>query len=133
MPDMIYFDLVSPAKRLASLEASAVVIPATDGDMTAMPGHAPFVTTLRPGLLEVRTAAETITYVVSGGLVEVSDKGISVLAEDAVSKADFTRARADARIAVAENALKLATSEEARIVARARIDDIKALAAHLGV
>jgi F-type H+-transporting ATPase subunit epsilon len=50
------FDLVSPERRLASLQASEVQIPGADGDMVAMPGHAPVITTLRPGILRVRVS-----------------------------------------------------------------------------
>jgi F0F1-type ATP synthase epsilon subunit len=50
MADMMQFDLVSPERRLASLEVSEVRVPGADGDMTAMADHAPTITTLRPGM-----------------------------------------------------------------------------------
>ena len=49
MADTMQFDLVSPEKSLASLAAREVQIPGSEGDMTAMPDHAPTITTLRPG------------------------------------------------------------------------------------
>ena len=53
MSSTMQFDLVSPERRLASVEVSAVQIPGADGDLTAMPGHAPVITNLRPGILKV--------------------------------------------------------------------------------
>ena len=50
MADTMQFDLVSPERRLASMQVTSVQIPGADGDMTAMEGHAPTITTLRPGV-----------------------------------------------------------------------------------
>ena len=77
------FDLVSPERRLASLEVSAVQIPGADGDLTAMPGHAPVITNLRPGILKVEASSGNIDYVVTGGFAEIGE-GLSVLAERAL-------------------------------------------------
>ena len=77
------FDLVSPERRLASLEVSAVQIPGADGDLTAMPGHAPVITNLRPGILKVESSSGNIDYVVTGGFAEIGE-GLSVLAERAL-------------------------------------------------
>ena len=83
MADTMQFDLVSPERRLASLKASAVQIPGTDGDMTAMPDHAPTITTLRPGILKVTAPDGGSEYVVTGGFAEIGADGITVLAEQA--------------------------------------------------
>ena len=64
----VQFDLVSPERRLASVAASEVRIPATEGDMTAMANHLPTITTLRPGVLVVVHDGGADEYVVSGGL-----------------------------------------------------------------
>ena len=77
------FDLVSPERRLASLETTAVQIPGADGDLTAMPGHAPVITNLRPGILKVESPSGNIDYVVTGGFAEIGE-GLSVLAERAL-------------------------------------------------
>ena len=77
------FDLVSPERRLASLEVSAVQIPGADGDLTAMPGHAPVITNLRPGILKVESSSGNKDYVVTGGFAEIGE-GLSVLAERAL-------------------------------------------------
>ena len=84
MANTMQFDLVSPEKRLASLEATQVQIPAVEGDMTAMPEHAPVITTLRPGLGKVTGADGSETaFAVTGGFAEITATAASVLAEHA--------------------------------------------------
>ncbi len=98
MADTMQFDLVSPERSLASLQASAVLIPGADGDMTAMPDHAPVITTLRPGVLRVESAGGTSEYVVSGGFAEINGASLSVLAEKAIPLNEVTRANIDEMI-----------------------------------
>ena len=83
MANTMQFDLVSPERRLASLEVTAVQIPGADGDLTAMPGHAPVITNLRPGILKVESPEGSTDYVVTGGFAEIGE-GLSVLAERAL-------------------------------------------------
>lgn len=87
----LQFDLVSPERRLASVEASEVQIPGADGDMTAMADHAPTITTLRPGVLTVVHKGGSDEYVVSGGFAEITAATVSVLAEQALPKAEVTQ------------------------------------------
>ena len=91
MADTMQFDLVSPERRLASVQASEIQIPGADGDMTAMPDHAPTITTLRPGLLRVVHGGGTDEYVVSGGFAEITATGVSVLAEEALPRSELTQ------------------------------------------
>ena len=83
MANTMQFDLVSPERRLASLEVTVVQIPGADGDLTAMPGHAPVITNLRPGILKVDSPEGSTDYVVTGGFAEIGE-GLSVLAERAL-------------------------------------------------
>ncbi len=95
MANTMQFDLVSPEKRLASLEATQVQIPASEGDMTAMPDHAPVIVTLRPGLLKATAADGTVTqYAVTGGFAEINAESASVLAEFATVGDGQGKARA---------------------------------------
>ena len=75
----LQFDLVSPERRLASVEATEVQIPGADGDMTAMADHAPTITTLRPGVLTVTHKDGSDAYVVSGGFAEITADGLSLI------------------------------------------------------
>ncbi|MEM6373007.1 MAG: F0F1 ATP synthase subunit epsilon [Pseudomonadota bacterium] len=85
------FNLVSPERELASMDADAVQIPGADGDMTVMADHAPTITTLRPGLLRVESGGSTHEFVVTGGFAEIGTQGVSVLAERALARGDVTQ------------------------------------------
>ncbi|MFZ3580920.1 F0F1 ATP synthase subunit epsilon [Loktanella sp. DJP18] len=91
MADHLQFDLVSPERRLASVEASEVQIPGADGDMTAMAGHAPTITTLRPGVLKVIHSGGIDEYVVLGGFAEITATSVSVLAESALPRGEMSQ------------------------------------------
>jgi F-type H+-transporting ATPase subunit epsilon len=85
------FDLVSPEKLAFSGEVEQVDIPGLEGDVGVMAGHAPAVIALRPGIMSVTTAGKTEKIIVLGGLAEVSDKGLTVLADVATSLSDLDR------------------------------------------
>jgi F-type H+-transporting ATPase subunit epsilon len=95
----VQFDLVSPERRLASASATEVQIPGADGDMTAMEGHSPTITTLRPGILRAVSAEGTKAFVVTGGFAEISATSVSVLAERAVPVEELTPAIMDGLVA----------------------------------
>ncbi|MDF1727620.1 MAG: F0F1 ATP synthase subunit epsilon [Sulfitobacter sp.] len=95
MADTMQFDLVSPERRLASMQVTSVQIPGADGDMTAMEGHSPTITTLRPGVLKVEGPEGAQDYVVTGGFAEITASGVSVLAERALPKGDMTQEHLD--------------------------------------
>ena len=107
------FDLVSPERSLASFAASEVGIPAADGDMTAMEGHTPTITSLRPGVLRAVSAQGVKSYVVTGGFAEISSTGVSILAERAVALDQMTAAILDSYIADASDASAVATDKDA--------------------
>lgn len=132
MATTMQFDLVSPERALASLQASAVQIPGADGDMTAMPDHAPTITTLRPGVLTVEGPDGTSSYAVTGGFAEINAEGTSVLAEKAIATADITAEDMDALIAAAKDAAENATAENKDAAAKT-LADMEALRAALNV
>ena len=103
MAETMQFDLVSPERRLMQEEVTSVQIPGADGDMTAMPNHAPLITTLRPGVLRVETASGTKEFVVTGGFAELGE-GLSVLAERAVPREDMDQETYETMVAEAQEA-----------------------------
>jgi len=123
------FDLVSPERRLASVEATAVSLPGSEGDLTVMADHAPVITTLRPGIVSVEGGED---YVVTGGFAEVTSAGVSVLAEMAVAKSD---AKADMLDALLESARAKAAdaSGEAKDTADKYVADLEGLKAAAGL
>ena len=79
------FELVSPEQLLLSEMVTAVVIPASEGEMTVMANHAPTMTTIKPGVVSVKAADGTVTrYVVFGGFADILPTGCTLLAESAV-------------------------------------------------
>jgi F-type H+-transporting ATPase subunit epsilon len=109
----VQFDLVSPERRLASIEASEVQIPGAEGDLTAMAGHAPTITTLRPGVLRAVSASGAQAYAVTGGFAEINGASVSVLAERAVPLADVTAAMMDQLISEARARAETAADKAA--------------------
>jgi F-type H+-transporting ATPase subunit epsilon len=88
-----HFDLVSPEKLAFSGEVDQVDIPGAEGDFGVLAGHAPVVAALRPGILTVTTGTTREKIIVLGGLAEVSEKGLTVLADVATSLTELDRAR----------------------------------------
>ena len=132
MANTMQFDLVSPERALASLQASAVQIPGADGDMTAMPDHAPTITTLRPGILSVEAEGGTQSYAVTGGFAEINAEGTSVLAEQAIPTGDVTAELIDGLIATAAAAAENASAETKDAAAK-NLADMEALKAALSI
>lgn len=97
MADTMQFDLVSPERKLLSAQVTSVQIPGSDGDMTAMPNHAPTITTLRPGILIVETTDGPQEFVVTGGFAEIGET-LSVLAEKALPREDMDQAAYEALV-----------------------------------
>jgi F-type H+-transporting ATPase subunit epsilon len=87
-----HFDLVSPEKLLFSSEVTQVDIPGAEGDFGVLAGHAPIVTSVRPGILVIYgEAGEQLRIVVNGGFAEVAPQGLTVLADTAVPLDEFDR------------------------------------------
>lgn len=138
MADAMQFDLVSPERRLASVKATEVQIPGADGDMTAMAGHAPTITTLRPGILRVVHAGGADEYVVFGGFAEISVQGVSVLAERALPSSEVTQGVFDEMMKTVEaahaKAKESATNDTGPVDDAAKlIADMVAVGSHIGL
>lgn len=88
-----HFDLVSPEKLAFSGEVDQVDVPGVEGDFGVLAGHAPIVAAIRPGILTITIGGSQQKVVVLGGLAEMSEKGLTVLADVATSTADLDRAR----------------------------------------
>ncbi|OPY94676.1 F0F1 ATP synthase subunit epsilon [Bradyrhizobium sacchari] len=101
-----HFDLVSPEKLAFSGEVDQVDIPGVEGDFGVLAGHAPVVAAIRPGILTITTAGRREKVIVLGGLAEVSDKGLTVLADVATSLDELDRAQFAETIAEMEENLK---------------------------
>ena len=129
MAGTVQFDLVSPERRLASVAATEVQIPGADGDLTAMQGHAPTITTLRPGILKAVAAGGAKAYVVTGGFAEITAGAVSVLAERAVPVEEANAALFDSLLAEAREAAARAEDKDG---AEKLVNDMLALRAAVG-
>ena len=87
-----HFDLVSPEKLAFSGEVDQVDVPGLEGDFGVLAGHAPVVAAIRPGILTVISGGTHQKIIVLGGLAEMSDKGLTVLADVATSLQDLDMA-----------------------------------------
>jgi F-type H+-transporting ATPase subunit epsilon len=121
-----HFDLVSPEKLAFSGEVDQVDVPGIEGDFGVLAGHAPVVAVIRPGILAVTTGGNHQKIIVLGGLAEVSEKGLTVLADVATSIAELDRAEFAETIAGMEAKL---TEKEGSELDRAieRLDHFKSI------
>jgi len=101
-----HFDLVSPEKLAFSGEVDQVDIPGVEGDFGVLSGHAPVVAAIRPGILTITTGGKHEKVIVLGGLAEVSEKGLTVLADVATSLAELDRAQFAETVSEMEEGLK---------------------------
>src|SRR5215475_13877721 len=102
----LHFELVSPQKLVFSGEVDQVDVPGAEGDFGVLAGHAPLVTTLRPGILTVFSGGNAQKIVVLGGFAEVSAEGLTVLADLAEAVEDFDRSLISERISELESRIQ---------------------------
>jgi F-type H+-transporting ATPase subunit epsilon len=113
MADNFNFELVSPERLLLSEMVTEVVIPATDGEMTVMANHAPTMTTIKPGIVSVRSAnGSKQDYVVFGGFADILPTGCTLLAESAVIIQDLSKDELTLRIEAAQREIADAVHHE---------------------
>jgi F-type H+-transporting ATPase subunit epsilon len=122
-----HFDLVSPEKIAFSGEVEQVDIPGVDGDFGVMAGHSPLVASVRPGVMTVTVGGKHEKIIVLGGLAEISEKGLTVLADTATSLAELDKAAFANQIAEMEENLKEEEPGNALDRAITRLDHFKAI------
>ncbi|MDT1061864.1 F0F1 ATP synthase subunit epsilon [Paracoccus sp. CPCC 101403] len=139
MADTMQFDLVSPERNLLSVPVREVRLPGADGDLTAMPGHAPAIVNLRPGLVTVVKADGSETeFAVTGGFAEINNESVTLLAERGHPRAEMTQEIFNEMMAQAQRQVKVAkerssTGEEIVAAAVKLLADMEALGTHIGL
>lgn len=122
MADQVQFELVSPERLLLSQPVEMVVLPGVEGDFGVLPGHAPFVSTIRPGVIAVFEGGQvTERLFVAGGFAEVTPERCTVLAEETLPVAQLDRAALESDIRNAGDDLRDAKNDAERAAAEARI------------
>jgi F-type H+-transporting ATPase subunit epsilon len=127
----IHFDLVSPEKLLFSGEVDQVDVPGSEGDFGVLAGHAPLVSTLRPGILTIYRAGGELRVVVDGGFAEVGPSGLTVLADMAVLVEEFDTAVLAGVIKDTEEDVADAKDDWQRDKLADKLDKLRALQAAL--
>lgn len=132
MADKILFELVSPAKLLSSSPAEMVVVPGAEGDFGAMPHHAPFISAIRPGVIDVYEDGKVVNRIfVAGGFSEVTPERVTVLAEEAFPLSEATKDGAAARLVDAKAAVDAAKTDLEKTTAAFKMAAAEALHAAL--
>jgi F-type H+-transporting ATPase subunit epsilon len=128
-----HFELVSPEKLLFSGEVDAVIAPGADGQFTVLKDHAPLMTVLKPGVVEIDESGKKEKLFVRGGFADVGLGGFTILAEYAIPVAELDAAKIDGDIKNASEDVADAKSDEARRLAAEKLDQLKELKTALGL
>ncbi len=114
----LQFELVSPEKLIVSKAVAMVTVPGGEGHYGVLAGHAPLITTVRPGVIEIYADQETVVsdrIFVAGGFAEVTNERCTVLAEEAVSVSELDRGKIEETIRNLSEDMNLAQSDAERL------------------
>ena len=125
MADPFQFELVSPERLLLSGMVEEVVVPGSEGYFTVLKGHAPFMSTMKPGVVEVKRSEGDLRIFVRGGFADVNGVGLTILAEQAIMVADVDAAMLAEDIRNAEEDVTDAKDGATRDAAQLRLYQLK--------
>jgi F-type H+-transporting ATPase subunit epsilon len=126
MPDAFKFELVSPERLLVSDDVEQVLVPGAEGDMTVLAHHAPVLTTLRPGLLDIGfPGGDHRRFFIRGGFAEIGPSGLTVLAETAVDLTELDAGQLGRAVQDAEEDVADAAEGAMRDRAQTRLDHLR--------
>lgn len=131
MANTFTFELVSPERILKSGEATEVTVPGAGGDFTVLPGHAPMLSTLRPGLMDVTLDGTKTRIFVKSGMIDVNPTHVTVLAQTAFDAADVDVSE-QLRLAQEERSAADESDDEVIAHAEAAIDALTRLQGRIG-
>jgi len=127
----LHFEFVSPETVLFSGDVDQVDLPGIEGDLGVLPGHAPIVTLLRPGIVTIMREGRREPVVVVGGFAEMGPGGLTVLADRAGSREDFDLDTLANDITAAEEDVADCTDDAQRDKLTRRLEQLRALQAAL--
>lgn len=135
MSDALKFELVSPEKLLMSADVEHVVVPGTEGDFGVLPGHAPTLSTLRPGILEILDEGKGSSkrIYVRGGLADAGPESLTILAQQAVEVDELDTATIDKEIADIRTELENSKDEVSQASIAASLAQLETLKSDLGL
>ena len=129
MADTFTFEIVTPARKMISDQAELVVLPGGGGNFGVLPGHAPMLSTLRPGTIEIRDKDLKVLdqIFVEEGFAEVTPERCTVLAEEAMRVHEITRDDAEERLKRAHDSLLVADTFGVRLGAERELKAAEAM------
>lgn len=127
MADKLNFSLVSPEREIFTGTVDEVIVPGTEGDFGVLPNHAPFMSTVLPGMLVIKNGGDERRIFVKGGFADVTPAGLTVLAELAIPAQELTGDVLVAERKRAEEDLAAAEDPEAAFTARRAVDTLSAV------
>ena len=126
MADPFQFDLVAPTRLMMSESVQQVVVPGADGYFTVLKGHAPLMSSLKPGIIDVaRAGGEVLRIFVRSGFADVSTNGLTILAADAVALAEVDKAKLAQDVTDAEEDVADAKDPATKDAAETRLQQLK--------
>jgi F-type H+-transporting ATPase subunit epsilon len=131
MADPFQFELVSPERLLLSGPVEQVVVPGSEGYFTVLKGHAPFMSTMRPGVVDVKRGEGDVRIFVRGGFADVSATGLTILAEQAILVDEVDAAMLAQEVKNAEEDLADAKDGAAKDIAALKLSQLKEVQAAL--
>ncbi len=123
------FELVSPERVLMSVDAEQVLVPGNDGDFAVLAGHAPVISTLRPGVLDVTAGNVRKRLFVKSGFAEVDPSRLTVLAEKAYDVEELSAAVIADELKTAEAEFAAAKDDFSKRMADTLVTELKRLSA----
>ncbi|MGE4062222.1 MAG: F0F1 ATP synthase subunit epsilon [Rhodospirillaceae bacterium] len=128
MADTIKLELVSPERLLLSEQVEMVIVPGAEGVFGVLPKHAPTLSTLKPGFVQVYKAGKVAdSFFVTGGFAEVTPTTVTILVDEAVPQASLTRDYAAQRLADAKARLDQAANDDDRRLAQVAVVNAEAM------
>lgn len=121
------FELVTPERLLVSGDAEEVLVPGMEGEFTVLAGHVPFISTLRPGVLEVKMDGGKKRVFVDKGVAEADPERLTILAQTAVPVDELNASALENRIKAAEDEISEAKDDHAKHMAQTLVDVLKRL------
>ncbi len=125
----LHFSLVSPERELFSGEVDQVVVPGSDGQFGALVNHAPLMSVVKSGVIRIITGNQETKMYVGGGIVDVSGKGVAILAEDAVDLNSIDKAAFEKDLKNAQEDLRDAKSDTEKAKANKKVERLEAILA----
>jgi F-type H+-transporting ATPase subunit epsilon len=129
MAGTFHFELVTPERLLLAGEAEQVVVPGVDGDFAVLSGHAPVISTLRPGIVDITMTDTKRRVFVKKGVAEADPERLTVLAQTALDVDELDSRRIADELKAAEVELAEAQDDQSKLLAETLIDQLKRLQA----